>query len=773
VANELSHCRNCGSRLEFHARFCGNCGYDLHSADDAFLSAAVDLDLDDPVIKPQKFFRGREAELEIAPRLARAAINHRGSVWWITGPVGVGKSAFINQLVPFFNKNDFLVIRIAASPEFSNLTYYPFQQLVNKIVGITEQTPKPRIPGLLAKLDDYGLSQIDQLYLRHLYPVDLPTTINQRLEDTVRLTGLAAAIVHLLMKLAGTKPLALVIDQLEHADPFTQRLINTLQLVVQQERLLVILVGHESFSTTGDLSNVETTVLEPLRMADIISIARIYAKADRLPAEVEEALFDSTEGIPLAVFLLIDYLKEKDFLVERGRQIRVNEKHRGMVFPQGLDAILATRLALMRPHIQELLWLIAISGAECTTDLLRSIYSYPEYIKEDLEELAEKHLIRSSTLGSFRRVAFTHNHIHDFIYSRIPASGLSTLHPKVAMYIQLQEPLHVYMKTWLAIIHMTHQHERSEQAVQFLERAGDSLTSHLHFLLAVQCYRRESQLLREMIKEPRFEIKVYERKLMLVLFKLARCYRAIADIEHAEKIYRLVVGMATNLDAGFMKIDALTELGEFLLKHNQAEASKLCLEEALLEAEKQRDDAIISQVKWKLGEWYRRIGPLKEAELILADARELADPLDEDIHPNNRWLAAILFVLGMVKMDQKNEQEALSLLVSSLDRAMASRNIPLLIRSVERLAVLYGHKGDHDSGLGFIKLGLRIARDVGDRLSLANLSYQAGRFLMNSQNRQEAEVAFFDTLQLCREINWQQGMEMSQMALSRLRKETV
>lgn len=768
MVNESNVCPGCGVRQAFQGRFCGNCGRDLSSAD-VFSESLSEQDLVEAAVVTQKFFRGREQELARVPELAREALNRRGCVWWLSGPAGIGKTAFISQIVPFLAKNNFLVVRMEASPDFTHLTYYPFQQVVNKLIGITEQTDKPQLADLLKKLDAYGLSRIDQFYLRHLYPVELPATASHRLEDSVRLTAFAAAIVHLVQKMADTRPLVLVIDQFEHADPFTQRLVGTLQLIAPQERLFVIVADRNPPVLAAGPTGLVHTPFEPMSLADIIAIVRMYTKAARLPVEVEEQLHDSVEGVPLAAFLLADYLQEKDYLVSRNQQFRVNEKYRGMAFPRGLDAILSARLGLMRPHIQELLWLIAVGGPECTVQMLRSIYSYPEFLKVDLEELAQKHLVRIGGEARAHRVAFTHNLIRDYIYTRIPSSGLATLHPKVSTYIRLQEPLQRYMKVWLAIIHMTHQNERSELAVNALERAGDSLVAHLHFLLAIQCYRRESHLLREMAREPHRDVTIYERKLMIVLMKLARAYRAVGDVEHAQKTYRLVSSMAAGLDAPFTKIEALSELADFLLKHNLGETCKSCLDEALIEAKKSGDAAVISQVLWKLGEWYRRMGPPVEALDVLAEAERLAEPLDAEIQPSNRWLAAVQLASGLVRMDQKQEGEALERLVAAMDRSISARNIPLMIRAIERLAVYYGQRGEHETGLGFIKLGLRVARDVGDRLSLANLSYQAGRFLMNSRKRAEAEIAFFDTLQLCREINWQQGMEMSRLALNRLK----
>ena len=112
------------------------------------------------------------------------------------------------------------------------------------------------------------------------------------------------------------------------------------------------------------------------------------------------------------------------------------------------------------------------------------------------------------------------------------------------------------------------------------------------------------------------------------------------------------------------------------------------------------------------------------------------------------------------------------MLVEAMDRGNESHDVPLLIRVTERMAAVYARQEKYDRALGFVTLGMQMSREIGDRLSLANLSYQAGRYLILKDDKKEARVAFADTIQICRGINWEQGVEMSRMALETIQGES-
>lgn len=772
MEKKVKICPDCKRPVEFEGNFCGLCGahWDDNNGDGD--GDPVELKLKQEKVGAKKFFFGRSPELNMIPDLAKGVLNSRGQVVYLEGPAGIGKTAFVNQLIPFFLKNEFSVQRISGVQEFGLLTFFPFQQLVARVVGIDEQAQRNHIAKSMVKLRSIGLSDIEVFYLSHLFPVDIPRTSNRFLDDNVRLAGLSAAIVHLIQILSKQQPLLLILDHLQWADPFTRRLIKALESVVGFERIMLIVAGRDQQAEEDTSKHVHVLRFSGLGVGDIIAIARMYLKVNSLPGEIEEQLHEVTGGNPLAAFFFVDFLLEKSYLIQQGENWRINGKLRGLKFPSGLQEIVQARLELLKPHMQELMWLIAVAADECQGTLLKTLYSYPDYLRQDLEELGAKRFIRISSLGDVKRISYTHNYIQEFIYKKIPGSGLLNFHPKVGNYLQTNESLFSYMKNWLCVFHFSFQHEHSEQMVYYMERAGDSLARQLHFFMAAHCYRRVVQHLKEIAKSGKQSISMCESKQAILKLKLARCFVAIGDRQRADKAFDEAFDLAVHRKLPMLSVGVLLEQGDFHLRSGDTDKASRCYEKGLDFAHDSGDRFGLSTLMLKLGEVHHKKGDFDQAKLRLEKSERYCREMEPDVEPTRRWLGKVMHARGHLLLDEKEYGGALGMLVEAMDRGNESHDVPLLIRVTERMAAVYARQEKYDRALGFVTLGMQMSREIGDRLSLANLSYQAGRYLILKDDKKEARVAFADTIQICRGINWEQGVEMSRMALETIQGES-
>ena len=762
----IAQCPKCRGRVTGGAGFCGFCGTALKGVE----ISERELGLTLKTISTRGIFFGRKKTLQLIPGLAREAINNQGRILYLHGPAGGGKTAFMRQLIPFFELNGFRVADLSGEPECAYLTLHTLTRLVADLAGIQDSTPRLKLPSLSVALGKYNLPSIDKYYLSLLFPFDLPQTTNQRLDDQTRLTGMISAVIHLIQSLSRQKPLALLIDHLQWSDRFTKRAVRTLERIVANERIFAIIATREPDADTTVREQVRHATLDGLSLRHTISLSRRHLDAKMLPPELEERLLSATGGIPLAVLLLTDYLVEKEYLTNRGGGWRINDKLRSLEFPLGVTEIMTARLEMLKPHIAELLRMISVLSTECTFAALKAIYPHAKYLRDDLDELARRHLIDLIGEDDHARIRFKDSYVREYIYGSIPVSGLSDLHSKVAEFLQKHPAVCAYEKNWRIVYHMTFSPESDEDTIHRIERSGDALSGRLHFLLAALCYQREAQILRRNIKKATRNTYILQHKLLVVLGKLARVYLAIGDTNRAEKTHRMVISLSHSLGAPFMAIDTLIKLGGVYAGMDKGAEAEGAYEKALLLAREQADPCVISRASYELGELFRLRGIYDRAIIYLNEAISLASELEKGVQPAKVLSPPISSALGACCIDTSDLDHALPYLIEAMDKSFLSRNVTQLILVMEYLSYYYSYRNDHEKALAFLNLGLRIARAVGDRMSVATLSFRAARSLMLMNKIREAESAFLDALDLCREMDSEEGIERSLKALKLLRE---
>ncbi len=761
-------CPSCGETLIETAKFCGSCG--LPMPESGWKPQVFSLT--ETAIRTQKLFLGREEQLQLVPPIVEKVLNHQGQMIVVEGPIGIGKTAFTQQLPPFLNDNGFQVFRLHGMPEFNNLSYHLFHQLVVQITGITPTTPRHMVAAMISNLRSLGLSAVDTHYLSHLFPIDIPQTTDQRLDDRVRLMGLSTAITHLIRRLAKKAPLALILDHLHLTDSLSFGYLKTLEEIIQNERVLIITTSREANSVLSPNPHVHMLPLPPLNMKHLLQLARQHFETERLPIELEENLQTQSNGNPLVLFVLLDYLRDKDYLILLHGSWRVSEKLRGMAIPSELSELMAERFKLIKPHIQDLLRLIACLASESCVTALKNLYSYANYLMEDLDELIKAHFIRTRILGEQQFINFSHNYLQEWVYRQTSAAGLQVFHPKIAEYLQKSQTLNQPMKNWLIVHHIVFQNEKAAHLMQTLDMVGNTLMRQLHFRMAALCFQRESQIARYLTANPENSTDIQRKKMLHVLFKLGRCYRAMRDAKRAQKTYRLILEMANDLQMTYLTIDTLLELSDLLMNRGQKIEATNCLQEAIDKARLHGDPYTISRALGKHGELLRLQQVFEKAEDLLVEALEMTDHVEPEVEPTRHWSAEIRLSLGQLKLDRNELSQSLPLLIEAMESSMKSRNVKCMIRSMERLGALYGQRQEYDRAIGFINLGLNVARTVGDRQSMATLSMQGGRLYALKKDQEHSRLMLLDSIRFCQEINWPEGIEHSRRVLHYVEEET-
>ncbi len=757
---DSKRCAGCGAPLPDEAKHCGACG---RKADGK--PAAPEGEAKVKRAVPPADMLGLKKEFAGLTDPARAALNQQGSFFQIHGPSGCGKTRFLEAAADYFQESGFKVLRLEGDPESAYFTLQPFRKLIARLIGISDKAERILLADLQTGLRDTGLRGIDLYYLGLLFPMDIPQTTNERLDTGLRMIGLRAAVLHLLEKLCRRQPVFLLVDHTDWMDSVTLKVLHALIQFTPEWPMAVFLAGRKPFLDPASLPAPQTIEIPPMEAKNVVTLARTHLDEKSLPGGLESKLPEAVDGNPLALKFLLDYLRVANYLQRKGKSLAINTNLRGFNFPKTPEAIVGQMMELFKPHIVELAHWVTALCPNCSYRALNALYPHSQFLEEDLKELVEYGIIKSEFRGATKRVEFTHNYLYEYFLAKVPSVTLAAMHTKIGNYFQKADSLVLYTKPWTVIRHRCLGSDQSGRKVHGFERSGQALSRQLQIHLASLCFQRECQILRRLANAEPKKPNIHERKLIFALDKLCQCHAAAGDYDRAEKSYRLLNGLVNPAETGYQAVDTLFGLADLYKQQNRYSEAKQSLERALHLAQDKRDPYPLSLAEMRLGDWFRSQGKYEEAESHLEEARMLAAEVEDNIHPTRRWSPEILFAIGKLRIAQERLDEALSFLIDAMEGCMAGRNAATLVRIVERLAILYGHRKQVDRALGFVEYGLQIARAIGDPLSIATITLHMGRLMQMKNEPETAVLAYADAYRISREIDWKPGLERSRKAL--------
>jgi tetratricopeptide (TPR) repeat protein len=250
----------------------------------------------------------------------------------------------------------------------------------------------------------------------------------------------------LLAALATTKPVVLVIDDLQWAEPL---LLDLVEHLVQWGSgvPLLVLVGARP-----ELRDLRSSLVTPGGfVTDVITLAGLDAGAAMqlaagvigavdLPAALAGKLLASSEGNPLFVAELVKMLVQEGVLEQRGERWVASTALADLEMPPTIQALLAARIERLAPEERTVLERAAVVGRSFSRAAVAALLRETSDLDARLEALRRSELIESDAswfLGE-PRLRFHHVLIRDAAYRRVLKGTRAELHARLAGWIEAQ-----------------------------------------------------------------------------------------------------------------------------------------------------------------------------------------------------------------------------------------------------------------------------------------------------------------------------------------------
>jgi class 3 adenylate cyclase len=462
---------------------------------------------------------GRDEELGLLlARWARASAGD-GQVVMLVGEPGIGKTRLVEAVRAHCGAD--VVLEAAGAPFFANTPFHPVVQMLDQVVR--RGSPEDRRRHLDEALARAGVSGREAAPLIAEL-LGLPVHDPPMLAPEQRRARLIATLADWALEAARTRPLLLVVEDLQWIDPSTIEVIQTLVDQAASAPLMLLLTARPEFRAPWvHRAHHANIALGRLRAEESRALVQAVAAASELAPDAVETVIERTDGVPLFVEELTH------LMVERAGRPGSDE------IPATLLDSLAARLDRLGPA-KEVAQLAAVIGREFSYPLLAAVWPKSEAeLRADLAALADAELIQARGAPPQAKYRFRHALIQSAAYQALLRRRRRQLHGQVAAAIEERPGAMAAPQPEVLAQHWS-EAGSPEKALSAWKDAGRAASVRRALKEAESAYRHALGELARLPASPEHETRELELTSLLGrILQVTRGYAAPEAIEMADR----------------------------------------------------------------------------------------------------------------------------------------------------------------------------------------------------------------------------------------------
>jgi class 3 adenylate cyclase len=376
----------------------------------------------------QRVFVGRAAELELLQASYRRAQKERTpSLVTALGDAGVGKTRLVREFWQQLGEESPEPIRRTGRCLHygQGITYWALAEILKEHFGILESDPPEALLRHVTGREILGLT--------------LGLDVAGDLHPLVARERLHEAWVAFGEQLAAGRPAVILVEDLHWAEDDLLDVLERLLRAVRGPLLVVATARPELLDHRpgwGGARRAATTIeLEPLSVGDA-GLMLDELISSELPADVRQLVVEHAEGNPFFVEELLGNLIDHGFLSRVNGRWVARELPTGLVLPDTVQAVLASRIDLLAPDDKAALQAASVIGRAFWPG---AVYELLGDAAPDLRVLEERDFIRrraGSSIAGEAEFVFKHQLTREVAYGSLPKARRARLHAGFAAWLE-------------------------------------------------------------------------------------------------------------------------------------------------------------------------------------------------------------------------------------------------------------------------------------------------------------------------------------------------
>ncbi|MEE2658886.1 MAG: adenylate/guanylate cyclase domain-containing protein [Candidatus Latescibacterota bacterium] len=424
---------------------------------------------------------GRDHEMNLIKKRIDQAFNKETQVALLKSDAGIGKSRIHKEIETYLTNKDVEVIYGRCHSFRQSSSYFLFIEILQDLFGIgsddvPEAIPQKIVEGLTLLtgetpdiLSDEGERAV--VFLGHIMGVefaeyDIP--IGQMTDVDIKQSVLSG-IRWLLEKMARTRPLILVLEDLHFADPESLDVISYLLKSVSNKAMMLLLyLRPEDTSPSSKLSliarkelgDLYTEIeLERFTSDESDRLVRSLLRSEKIPGEILNMVRERADGNPSFIEAIVQALHEEDVVeVKDGEPLTILKPIDSIEIPGSIQGLVVSCLDRLPSQQKRLLQWASVIGPVFEHALVEQVAEDQEPAKS-LQELIDRKLIFESKSFPEIEYSFTSVLVQECSYS--------------GLLLKQQREMHVSVAEAIGHIHKIRIDEHFDSLGQHSYKAGD------------------------------------------------------------------------------------------------------------------------------------------------------------------------------------------------------------------------------------------------------------------------------------------------------------
>lgn len=486
---------------------------------------------------------GRAKETDKIKELLEQAGKGRGTICYITGEAGIGKSRLVEEIRADVYKQNGFFIKGRCLNHQNKTPYQPFRDAIDEYINWFEKTDpetmEQEITRFRNSLGELGqiVIQLNSRLTKVIGPTKQLVPIDQERENKRFLMVLSSFICQLI---ENGRPYVLYLDDLQWADEGTLDLLAEITWKIRDSNLLILATCRDGepgsernieriTSKTRETDiNLETIQLKSLDYDQINSlITDIFGAKEALTSNLIDYILEKSCGNPFFAVNIIRELVENHALFWRETRLEVDwDRVQQIPVSSSIVDIILRRIENLLPEQVDILCKAAVIGREFDVILLIKLSNLSkEHTVAMVDEFIALQLLDKGLERG--RLLFAHDRIRDAFYYQLNDIQKREIHLEIARTIEAlsdQNP----DKFIFELAHHYIEGEDHQKALEYVWPAANKAKASYANEDAVRYYRKTIELMENKGEKDNSQWKQAYQELMEIYVMIGLTDEAIS-----------------------------------------------------------------------------------------------------------------------------------------------------------------------------------------------------------------------------------------------------
>jgi len=455
---------------------------------------------------------GRSAEVAAIKASVNRLLDGQGAILSIIGEAGLGKSRLMAEIRQHFENENLLWLEGQTLSYGRQMSYWPFREILWRYAGVTDDDGDAAAwEKFETKIVDLFPAESGEIlpYLAGLIGLEVKGELAKNLkyldgESMGKQIYLSSR--RFFERLATTRPLVLVFEDLHWSDESTVLLIEHLFPLITRVPLLICGVSRPEVNVPAvrlkeralkDYERRYTEIrLNPLSPTECTNLMDNLLPVENLPSRIRHVILTKADGNPFFVEEIMRTLVDRGAVRPENGHWRATSSIETLTIPDTIQGVIMARIDRLDEEVKQILKTASVIGRAFLYRLLKEVTDAVKELDRHLDTLTSTELIREKQKVPELEYIFKHALVQESTYESILLKKRHELHGKVASAIETLFSDRLDEFSSVLAYHYA-KAEDWEKAQEYLFKAGDQAgriaadaEALTHYQQALETYTR-------------------------------------------------------------------------------------------------------------------------------------------------------------------------------------------------------------------------------------------------------------------------------------------